>query len=621
MKDYKYVGFWQRVISNLIDSAIWSVLMAFIGPLLYETLKIYETVPLIYLFVFSYITVALYSIIFWKIFGATPGKLIIRAKILDTQSGNIPSIRKLIIRYFFYPISMTFFAIGCIRVGLDSRKQSWHDKVAGTVVGRRKKIKKKKEIEPDIVPETIDPLFPTSPSAKDVSKWAWEKFVMILASVFLISLIYSFHYADETLIPKAKEWLYEPEFVETNPEDNGFYHLIGLFVPEGQSSVDAGLDWVKTNNDFIFEKHRNIELEYPELRHDSLRTSLDYREILDKFKSESFVQYCKDNDKKIIEDFDKLDYIETRLKTISKVKYFKNTTSPHFLSREPIHMSLVNYNNIKNSYVATLYGNGSKSEALSILENDIKRTRGLLEKADYLLSKLVFTLLLQRDLKTYNHLLNYETSDLTHLKNSIKNFTSLSVAERDMEKIAKREFAFEVSTFLYVYNLITKQKDFICKNSHFTKDVVRSSRSVLFKPHKSINQYFLKHHYLADLSMVTGKEFIELDKNPYIFKPTLIDFVFNYLNTMIMMKVDVSYVKYVASFHDIDAYINMLKLKLMIMEQDINSENIPEFLEAHKDSLNNPYTEEAFDWDAEKSILYFDGPYEDDNDLREIKID
>jgi uncharacterized RDD family membrane protein YckC len=620
MKDFKYVGFWQRVLSNLIDSVIWSVLMAVIGSLYLDSIKIYETVPLIYLWVFSYITVALYTIIFWKLFGATPGKLIIRVKIRDTQSGNIPSIRKLIIRFFFYPISMTFFAIGCIRVGFDSRKQSWHDKVAGTVVVRIYKIKKKKEIEPDIVPEKIESLFPTSPSLKDLNNWTWEKFLLIFASVCVISIIYFAHYADESLIPKAKKWLYEPEFVESNPEDNGFYHLIGLFKPEDQSSVDAGLDWVKTNNDFVFEKHKNNELEYPELRQDTLNTNLDFKEILGNFNSESFVAYCKDNEKKITQAYTQLDYIKTRLKTISEVEYFRNTTFPHFLSREQIHMSLVHYSLLKKCYVANLYGTGSKREALSILDNDIKFIRGMLKNSDYLISKMVFTILLVRDLKTYNHLLNYETSDLTHLTKSIRHINLLSVAERDLEKVAKRNFSFDVSTFLYVYNLITKQKDFICKNSHFTKDVVNSSRSVLFKPNKSINQYFLKHHYLADLSKVTGKEFIELDKNPYIFQPTFIDFVTNYLNTMIMLEVDVSYIKYVASFHDIDAYINMLKLKLMIIEQNISSEKIPEFLEAHKDSLNNPYTEEAFDWDAERSILRFDGPYDDDHDLRKVKI-
>jgi len=551
VKDFKYVGFWHRVLCNIIDSLLWSILMSVMGSLYLDSIKIYEIVPLIYLWVFSYITVALYTIIFWKLFGATPGKLIIRAKILDAQSGNIPSIQKLIIRFFFYPISMTFFAIGCIRCGFDSRKQSWHDKVAGTVIVRRSKIKKKKEIEPDIVLEKIDSLFPTSPSLKDINKWTWEKFLLIFASVCVISIIYFAHYADESLIPKAKKWLYEPEFVESNPEENGFYHLIGLFTPEGQSSFEQGFNWVKTNNDFVFELHKNNELEFLKLRQDTLITNLDFKEIYDIFKSESFVPYCKNNEKKIVQAFNQLDYIETRLKTISEVEYIKNTTLPHFSSREPIHMSLINYNYIKNSYVATLYGNGSKREALSILENDIKFIRGMLKNVDYWISKMVFTLLLARDLKTYNHLLSYDTSYLSHLKKSIQNITSLSVAERDLEKIAKREFAFDVSMFLYVYNLITKQKDFICKNSHFTKDVVNSSRSVLFKPNKSINQYFLRHHYLADLSKVTGKEFIELDKNPYIFEPTFIDFVTNYLNTMIMKEVDVSYNKYVASFHDI----------------------------------------------------------------------
>ncbi|MDP8267830.1 MAG: RDD family protein [Candidatus Tenebribacter davisii] len=623
MKDFKYVGFWQRVLSYLIDDVILYVITYSIVSIFYDNLivKIYQVVHPIYLLVFGYLMVAFCTILFWKFAGATPGKLIIRAKIVDAQSGSIPNFGKLIIRYFFYPISLIIPSLGCIWVGIDSRKQSWHDKMAGTVVVRKNRIKKKKEIEPNVIPENIDPLFPTSPSIKDKKKWKWGKYLLILTTICIISFLYFIHFSDETLIPKAKEWLYEPEFVESNPEDNGYYHLIGLFVPEGQSSSDLGYNVVKTNNEYVFDYSKNINL--TDYREDPPNADfgVDSGEMVNIFNSESFIQYCQDNEKKITQTFKQFSYIEKRMNTISKAKYFKNTTSPSFVSKILILMDFVQYNLLKNSYLTTLYINGSKSKALTILEDDMKFIRELSEKADFLILKLITPFLLERDLKTFNHLLDYENIDLSYLQKSIQSIKPISISERDMEKVAKRQFAFEVNLNLFMYNLTTKQKDFVCKNNHFTKNVVRSSRSILFKPHKTINQHYLIKKYLVDISRVTGKEFMQLDKNPYIFQPSILDFVNNYIASMIMLKVaDVLNNKFVATFHNVDAYINMLKLKVMIIDQNIAKINIPDFLESHKDSLYNPYTEESFKWDTERSMLYFEGPYESDNNMKELKI-
>lgn len=618
MKDYKYVGFWQRVISNIID---WMILSG-ISAAMFTRFNLVETVLADYLLIFSYLPLILYAVISWKLFGATPGKLILRIKIVDAQTGNIPSIWKLVIRFFIYLISVVSLFLGNFWIGLDSRKQSWHDKVAGTIVVRRNRIKKTKEIEPNTELEKMDPLFPSAPSLKDNSRWNWGKYLLLITAICFISITYFLFFADEPLLSGAREWLYEPEFVENNPENNGYYHLIGLFVPEGQSNVDSGFNWVKDNNNFVYDLSKNFDLDYDIGYPDTIKISSTLSgNILDAFNSESFVRFCEKNKEIIVSNYNRSNYVEKRLKDISETKYFKNTIIAHFSSRDPIFMSLVRYNLLKNSYITTLYLNGSKSKALSLLEDDIKFFRELSEKADFMILKLMTVLLLERILKTFNHLLDYEKVELSYLQNSIQDILPISVSERDMEKVVKREFAIDVSTFLFTFNLTPKPKDFLCKNSYFTQDVVRSSRSALFKPHKSLNQQYLIRNYLADLSRVTGKEFNQLDKNPYTFQPSILDFANNYLASMIFLEIaDASYNKYIAFFHNTDAYINMLKLKTMIIDQNIAKSNIPVFLEVHKNSLYNPYTEEAFEWDTERSMLYYEGPYDEDNNMKELKI-
>ena len=62
----------------------------------------------------------------------------IPAKIVDGQTGGKASTSQLVGRYFGYFISGIPLGLGIIWIAFDRRKQGWHDKLAGTVVVRRK---------------------------------------------------------------------------------------------------------------------------------------------------------------------------------------------------------------------------------------------------------------------------------------------------------------------------------------------------------------------------------------------------------------------------------------------------------------------------------------------------
>jgi len=87
-------------------------------------------------FILTHVLPAVAIIIFWFYKSATPGKMAIGAKIVDAKTGLAPSKKQLIGRYFAYYISMLPFFMGFLWVAWDSRKQGWHDKLAGTVVVR-----------------------------------------------------------------------------------------------------------------------------------------------------------------------------------------------------------------------------------------------------------------------------------------------------------------------------------------------------------------------------------------------------------------------------------------------------------------------------------------------------
>jgi uncharacterized RDD family membrane protein YckC len=139
--DLEYVGFWARVGAALIDTLL---ILAVTGPLVTsvygpEYWSGSEFVKGPADFLISWVLPAVAVVVFWVYRQATPGKMVISARIVDAQTGNPPSTGQLIGRYFGYYVSIFPFFLGLIWIAFDARKQGWHDKLAGTVVVKSRK--------------------------------------------------------------------------------------------------------------------------------------------------------------------------------------------------------------------------------------------------------------------------------------------------------------------------------------------------------------------------------------------------------------------------------------------------------------------------------------------------
>ncbi len=147
-EEFEYVGFWPRLGATIIDSILLSMILY---PLLYTIYgKQYLTGEHIIAgggdFIVSYVVPAIAIIAFWVYKSATPGKMAIRATIVDAKTGLQPSKGQLIGRYFAYYISTIPLCLGFLWIAWDPKKQGWHDKLAGTVVVRPVGIKTEEAI-------------------------------------------------------------------------------------------------------------------------------------------------------------------------------------------------------------------------------------------------------------------------------------------------------------------------------------------------------------------------------------------------------------------------------------------------------------------------------------------
>jgi uncharacterized RDD family membrane protein YckC len=140
MNEQEYAGFWIRAWASIIDTILMLII---IMPILFAIygadLWVRESfVAGFWDFIFQYILPAIAVIILWIYKSATPGKMLTGLIIVDAKTGEKPSTRQFIVRYLGYYVSIIPLSLGIIWVGIDKRKQGWHDKLAGTVVIKTK---------------------------------------------------------------------------------------------------------------------------------------------------------------------------------------------------------------------------------------------------------------------------------------------------------------------------------------------------------------------------------------------------------------------------------------------------------------------------------------------------
>ena len=135
-----YAGFWIRVWASIIDTVLLGfitipILLSIYGTEYFNSKSVIQGSADFFL---SYVLPAIAVIVFWIYKSATPGKMAISAKIVDAETGGNPSTAQCIGRYFAYFVSALPLCLGIFWVAFDKKKQGWHDKLAGTVVVRKK---------------------------------------------------------------------------------------------------------------------------------------------------------------------------------------------------------------------------------------------------------------------------------------------------------------------------------------------------------------------------------------------------------------------------------------------------------------------------------------------------
>ncbi len=122
--DFRYAGFWIRLVAVLLDGLIVQIVNLPLRLLAAGD----SSIELL-----SWPITILYYTVFVGMYGGTPGKLILGLRVVVSDGTKVSYLRAFG-RYWAYMLSMLTLGIGYIIAGFDSQKRALHDHICNTRV-------------------------------------------------------------------------------------------------------------------------------------------------------------------------------------------------------------------------------------------------------------------------------------------------------------------------------------------------------------------------------------------------------------------------------------------------------------------------------------------------------
>jgi len=606
----KFRGFWSRLLASFLDCLVLYILFIPIGILFYYSkfsiflLSVNVGIYFDYLLM-GYILPGFAIVCFWQFKQATPGKMIIKAVLVDAETGNKPSLGKLIVRYLGYALSALPFGLGFIWIAFDSRKQGWHDKLANTLVVSKKCI-------PEYSLERASgfPVYATVLETK-----VFRAVFVFSCLLMIIGVPYSFKllFVDDQLLPDAKAWM-EPEKQTCSRKDNGYYYLTGSLAPEGEDPYRVGMELVDSYVKFsaahgVLDNDTPFEFDQAKFK---FNIEDDVKNICDPAKTECLPEYLK-HEKSIDEMKSKNRELLERYDNFYSYTCFQTIGRPHPARPLPSGAVIMQGNKLLLSAIAIEYSRGDKEKAMSELGKDISRQRRTMAQGDDLIYKMIPLTLLTRDIRLYSELLDVYKELPATIDDLGKTIRPLSVSERSFRKSFKMNYQMMMpyllmfSSDFVIDKYIKGDKDSGDLIREIPNEAISEKMSFLFKKNATQNSYYKMNRFLAEVSELDASSFIKVKEEIKTFSPTYIDYAHNLVGSIFLGVEGSNYSQYFFAMHDLDGLINLVQLKRLIREKNIQSSQVEAFLKNMKNEYADPYTGEPVKWNPEKQLIYFKG--------------
>jgi len=133
-----YAGFWRRALAVVIDGALVLGVIVTLTSLFGAPRRAGDSeaplLPAPGALLAELALPAVAAVACWRMWGATPGKMIVGARIVDERTHARPSVSQCLVRLAGYVPAGLVLGLGFLAVAVDRHKQGWHDRMARTIV-------------------------------------------------------------------------------------------------------------------------------------------------------------------------------------------------------------------------------------------------------------------------------------------------------------------------------------------------------------------------------------------------------------------------------------------------------------------------------------------------------
>ncbi|TCF96871.1 transporter [Paraburkholderia strydomiana] len=134
----RYATYSQRARALFIDSLWWTVIVLFVplGPSTQDLLRApdaFASTLVLWLLAGQCVPILVTGIL-WAVWGTSPGKRVLRLRIVDADTGQPMTVRQALLRTAGYMLTFATCGAGFLWVPFNPRRQALHDRIANTVV-------------------------------------------------------------------------------------------------------------------------------------------------------------------------------------------------------------------------------------------------------------------------------------------------------------------------------------------------------------------------------------------------------------------------------------------------------------------------------------------------------
>jgi len=523
---------------------------------------------------------------------ASPGQLLLGLQTLNAQNGEKVSFVRLLLRSILIPVSTTAFFMGMIWASVDSRKQTAHDKITGTIV-----IRKRKDEEPSEWP---------TESVEDAKKFRAMRILVLLVSLMLLVLVPTVFYllgTDEVLSDQAREMFYQEE-VQIPAEENAYYWLNGFGLPKELDVIATVKEWVDSENERITQYLDTGDIRFARgivIEKDLSLDEIDTKKFL-KFDS-SGVAYINEHKDQIFEFYGNADHFKSRYEKLGEQNRFYTEVLPSTMAQHINGIRLIRFQRIEKAWMYMNYLDGNRRETLEILGKRIETSRKLMTNSDVMLVRLMASVLIDIQVSLLDDLMQAEGIPSEELVVFTLNLKPLNQEERSL----KNALRYEAKLKLNIKDVFSGQK------------IESTNTHLIFKENSTANALAECYQRAIEVSEMDGPDFLE-NRNSIVPEPSISQYVRNLYGTY-LSSFDVTYLDYAAKGYNLNCYMMLLKAKAAILAGNIDEAELENFLFENRETYYNCFNEGPLEWDAEQNELFFTDPskYADKDDNR-VKI-